>query len=68
VDRTIKNKERKLGTSRKYFFLCVRRFYSAPNSTFLILPLPSLGTGPKGNFEKDRKTIKRGRSGKERTY
>jgi hypothetical protein len=59
VDGTVRNKERKLGTRRKYFFLYLCRFYSAPNSSFLIFPLPSLGTGPKGNFEEERQTIKR---------
>jgi hypothetical protein len=64
VDRTVKNKERKLGTSRKYFFLHILCFYSAPKPSLLILPLPSLGTGPKGNFEENRKTIKWGTSRK----
>jgi hypothetical protein len=58
VDGTVQNKERKLGTSRKYFFLYLCRFYSAPNSSFLILPLSSLGTGPTGNFEEERQTLK----------
>jgi hypothetical protein len=55
----MKNKERKLEINRKYFFLFLSRFYSAPNSSFLIFPLTSLGTGPKGNFEEERKTIER---------
>jgi hypothetical protein len=54
VDRTVKNKERKLGKNIKYFFLSLSRFYSAPNPSFLISPLPSLGIGPKGNFEEER--------------
>jgi hypothetical protein len=58
VDKTVQNKERKLGTSRKYFFLYLCGFYSASNSSFFILTVPSLGTEPKGNFEEEIQTIK----------